>query len=89
LLLSIRSVFFLCVPHQSKTNQKFWEKVIDKITHIVLYRLWKGVSNLPTRNIEFPEGLYEKLKEVADDMGIAVSAVIKIACDEYVKNRGK
>jgi hypothetical protein len=49
----------------------------------------KGGANLPTRNIEFPDGLYEKLKAVADEMNIAVASVIKIACDEYVRNRGK
>ena len=42
-----------------------------------------------SRNIRIPDELYARLKAVAEEKGIAVSAVIKIACDEYAKKQGK
>jgi len=44
---------------------------------------------MATRNIVFPDELYEKLKAIAKENGITVAAVIKIACAEYVKKEGK
>lgn len=41
------------------------------------------------RSVEFPEDLYKRLQEIAKEKGIAISAIIKIACDEYAKNQGK
>ena len=42
-----------------------------------------------TRNLAFPEELYEKLKEIAKAKGQTIAAIIKIACDEYVKRESK
>lgn len=42
-----------------------------------------------TRNIQFPDDLYNRLKQVAKEKGVTISAIIKIACDEYTKNQGK
>lgn len=42
-----------------------------------------------TRNIQFPDDLYEKLKQLAKEKGLTISAIIKIACDEYSKSQGK
>jgi len=33
--------------------------------------------------------LYERLKVIAKEKGITVSAIIKIACDDYAKKEGK
>jgi len=44
---------------------------------------------MATRNIVFPDELYEKLKVIAKEKGITVAAVIKIACAEYAKQEGK
>jgi len=45
--------------------------------------------DMPTRNIAFPDELYRKLKEIAREKGVTTAAIIKIACDEYVKKEGK
>jgi len=45
--------------------------------------------NLPIRNIKFPDELYERLKAIAKQKGLTVSAIIKIACDEYATKQGK
>ena len=42
-----------------------------------------------TRNVQFPDELYQKLRELAEKKGVSISAIIKIACDEYIKNQGK
>ena len=42
-----------------------------------------------TRNMQFPDELYEKLKEIAAKHGLSVAAIIKIACNEYVERQGK
>jgi len=44
---------------------------------------------MATRNIIFPDEMYEKLRKIAKEKGQTVSAVIKIACDEYVKREQK
>ena len=42
-----------------------------------------------SRNIQFPDVLYERLKAIAKEKGITISAIIKIACDDYAKKEGK
>ena len=44
---------------------------------------------MATRNIIFPDELYNKLKDIAKRKGLTVSAIIKIACDEYAKREEK
>jgi len=44
---------------------------------------------MATRNITFPDELYNKLKDIAKEKGLTVAAIIKIACDEYAKSEGK
>lgn len=41
------------------------------------------------RSIEFPVSVYSKLEEIAKDFDIPISAVIKIACSEYIRKYGK
>ena len=42
-----------------------------------------------SRSIQIPDELYARLKAVAEEKGLTISAVIKIACDEYAKKQGK
>ena len=44
---------------------------------------------MATRNIVFPDELYEMLKALAKEKGVSIAAIIKIACDEYVKKESK
>jgi len=37
------------------------------------------------RSIDFPNEFYERLQAQASKMGVTVSAVIKIACSEYLE----
>jgi predicted DNA-binding protein len=41
------------------------------------------------RSVNIPDALYERLKKIAEEKGITVSAVIKMACKEYADNDGK
>jgi len=41
------------------------------------------------RTITLPEDLYEKLEELAKRKAVPVSAIIKIACSEYVEKEAK
>jgi predicted DNA-binding protein len=36
-------------------------------------------------SIVFPDQMYEKMKELADERGIPISSIVKTACSEYVK----
>ena len=44
---------------------------------------------MATRNITFSDEMYEKLKQIAKEKGQTVAAIIKMACDEYIKNQEK
>jgi len=49
----------------------------------------KGGEFLVSRNIQFPDDLYKRLQEIAKEKGVTISAIIKIACDEYLRSQGK
>jgi predicted DNA-binding protein len=40
-----------------------------------------------TRSIVFTDEMYKKLQTIADEVGIPVSTVVKMACSEYLKNK--
>lgn len=41
------------------------------------------------RSIDFPDQLIERLKEMAEIKGVTTSAIIKIACSEYLEKEEK
>ena len=41
------------------------------------------------RSMNFPDALYKKLQETAEKKGITVSALIKLACSEYIEREEK
>lgn len=38
-----------------------------------------------TRNMTFPDELYEKLKREAELKGLSVASLIKLACSQYLE----
>jgi len=41
------------------------------------------------RSIDFPDELYERLKDMAVRKGITVAALIKLACSEYLERENQ
>lgn len=41
------------------------------------------------RSLYIPDTLYNKLQEIAEKKGITVSALIKIACSDYIEKEEK
>ena len=41
------------------------------------------------RSINIPDKLYEKLRAMAERKGLTVSAIIKLACSEYIEKESK
>ena len=41
------------------------------------------------RSLDIPDQLYEKLKEKAEQKGITVAALIKLACSEWLEKQEK
>ena len=39
------------------------------------------------RSITFPDKMYNQLKQLSESNGIPIAAVIKIACDDYIKKQ--
>lgn len=37
------------------------------------------------RSVDFSDSMMNKLKELADKKGVTVSAIIKIACSEFIE----
>jgi predicted DNA-binding protein len=40
------------------------------------------------RSIDIPDEMYAKLSVIAKELGITISAVIKMACSEYIRKMG-
>lgn len=44
---------------------------------------------MATRTIVLPDDMYSKLKSLAEEKGLSVAAIIKIACSEYIEKEAK
>lgn len=41
------------------------------------------------RSMSFPQNLYDRLQAMAEKKGITVSALVKLACSEYLEREEK
>lgn len=45
----------------------------------------KGKNNMTVRSITFPDNLYKKLEQSAEEKYISIASLIKLACSEYLQ----